>query len=114
MKVFNRLPRELSAIDLNNWLTGDTKIKPILIDVRESWEYEIAKIEGAKLISMAHIPSQIDSLINDQPYVIFCHHGIRSMKISLFLSQNGFSQVFNLTGGIEQWRRQIDSSIPFY
>ena len=106
--------KEISARQLKGWLTGDVSIKPILIDVRESWEHDIAKIENAELIPMGNIPLKLDSLNPEKPYVIFCHHGLRSMKVALFLKQNGFSEVFNLLGGIEAWRQQVDDSISSY
>ena len=73
-----------------------------------------AKINDAELIPMGHIPLKINSLINEAPYVIFCHPGVRSMKVALFLIQNVFSQVFNLSGGIEEWRHQVDGSVSSY
>lgn len=107
-------PKEITPIDLNNWITGDSKIKPILIDVRELWEHEIVNLKQAELIPMGNIPLKINSLINTKPYVIFCHHGMRSMKVALFLTQNGFSQIFNLTGGIEGWRQTVDPTLSAY
>ncbi len=86
----------------------------MLIDVRQPWEHGTAKIKNAELILLGNIPLKIDSFTHGQPYVIFCHHGIRSMSVTLFLIQNGYSNVLNLLGGIEAWRQEVDDSIASY
>lgn len=106
--------KEIEASQLNYWLTSDVPIKPIIIDVREPWEHEIAKIEQAELIPMNSIPQKLETLERTQPYVLFCHHGLRSMQVALYLEKNGFTDVSNLLGGIEAWRQKIDPSISSY
>src|SRR6266480_1607614 len=85
-----------------------------LIDVREPFEYEIARIDGAKLIPLAEIGERTDELQREQPIVVHCHSGTRSAQAVRLLQQRGFSNVYNLEGGIDAWSDQIDPSVPKY
>ena len=87
---------------------------PVLLDVREPWEAEIASIPGATLVPMGDIPSRLQELDPDAPTVVLCHHGARSLNVTMWLRQQGFEHVQSLAGGIEQWSRSIDPSIPRY
>ena len=86
----------------------------VLIDVREQWEYNIAKIEGAQLIPLGTLGSEYKKLDPQAEIVMQCHKGMRSMDATQFLLQQGFKNVKNLTGGIEAWSSQIDPSVPHY
>src|SRR6266702_813812 len=85
-----------------------------LIDVREPFEYEIARIDGAKLIPLAEIAERTEELQREQPIVVHCHSGTRSAQAVRLLQQRGFSNVYNLEGGIDAWSDQIDPSVPKY
>src|SRR5881397_2463542 len=85
-----------------------------LIDVREPFEYEIARIDGAKLIPLGEIAERADELQREQPIVIHCHSGGRSTEAVRLLQQRGFTNVYNLKGGIDAWSDQIDPSVPKY
>jgi sulfur-carrier protein adenylyltransferase/sulfurtransferase len=85
-----------------------------LIDVREPFEYEIARIDGAKLIPLGEIADRTDQLQREQPIVVHCHTGKRSAQAVRLLQQRGFSNVYNLEGGIDAWSDQIDPSVPRY
>jgi molybdopterin/thiamine biosynthesis adenylyltransferase/rhodanese-related sulfurtransferase len=85
-----------------------------LIDVREPFEYEIARIDSAKLIPLGEIAARADELQRDQPIVVYCHSGRRSAQAVRLLQQRGFTNVYNLDGGIDAWSDQIDSSVPRY
>ena len=85
-----------------------------LIDVREPFEYEIARIDGAKLIPLAEIGERTGELQREQPIVVHCHSGTRSAQAVRLLQQRGFSNVYNLEGGIDAWSDQIDPSVPKY
>ena len=89
-------------------------LKPILLDVREPWEFERCHIEGSKLIPMQEVPSAIQELDPDEEIVVVCHHGIRSRAVANYLVQNDFSNVINLSTGIDGWARDIDVSMPIY
>ncbi len=86
-----------------------------VLDVRESWEYQLAKIEGSKHIAMGDVPARFNQELDPEDHiVIVCHHGVRSMNVTAWLRQQGFEKVQSLQGGIDRWSRQIDSSVPVY
>ncbi len=85
-----------------------------LIDVRETFEYEIARIDGAKLIPLGEIAERADELQREQPIVVHCHSGQRSAHAVRLLQQRGFANVYNLEGGIDAWSDEIDPSVPKY
>src|SRR3989440_92824 len=85
-----------------------------LIDVREAFEYEIARIDGARLIPLGEIANRADELQRGQQIVVHCHSGTRSAQAVRLLQQRGFSNVYNLEGGIDAWSEQIDPSVPKY
>jgi rhodanese-related sulfurtransferase len=88
---------------------------PLLLDVREPWEFETAHIEGAKLIPMNEIPGRaFNELDEDQPIAVLCHHGARSLSVANWLRQQGFSKAQSVAGGIDYWSRAIDPSVPRY
>ena len=85
-----------------------------LVDVREPFEYEIARIDGAQLIPLGEIADRTEELQREQPIVVHCHSGTRSAQAVRLLKQRGFSNVYNLDGGIDAWSDQIDPSVPKY
>ena len=85
-----------------------------LIDVREKFEYEIARIDGAKLIPLREIAERADELQREGPIVIHCHSGQRSAQAVRLLQQRGFANVYNLEGGIDAWSDQVDPAVPKY
>lgn len=85
-----------------------------LIDVREPFESEIARINGATLIPLAQIAERSGELKREHPIVVHCHSGRRSAEAVRILQQRGFTNVYNLEGGIDAWSEQIDSSVPRY
>lgn len=108
--------QQISPAQLDEWLkkspTPDTK--PVLLDVRETWEFEICHIAGSRLMSMNSVPAQHTELDKDTATVVICHHGVRSYQIARFLEDRGFSKVVNLDGGVEAWAQQVDSAMPTY
>jgi molybdopterin/thiamine biosynthesis adenylyltransferase/rhodanese-related sulfurtransferase len=85
-----------------------------LVDVREPFEYEIARIDGAQLIPLGEIVKRADELQREHQIVVHCHSGTRSAQAVRLLQQRGFSDVYNLEGGIDAWSEQIDPSVPKY
>src|SRR6266403_1212757 len=85
-----------------------------LIDVRETFEYEIARIDGAKLIPLREIAERADELQREGPIVIHCHSGQRSAQAVRLLQQRGFANVYNLEGGIDAWANEIDPAMQKY
>lgn len=106
--------RQISASELKDYLSKASK-PPLLLDVREPWEYERCRIDGAQLVPMRDIPTQAGALDPDRETVVICHHGIRSFSVARFLEgQMGFSNVINLTGGVAAWARDVDPDMPVY
>ena len=85
-----------------------------LIDVREPFEFEIARIEGAKLIPLGEILERADELDREQTLIVHCHSGRRSAEAVRLLKQRGFAKVYNLEGGIAAWSDFIDPTVPKY
>tara|TARA_Y100000588_G_scaffold133098_1_gene145959 strand:- start:136 stop:618 length:483 start_codon:yes stop_codon:yes gene_type:complete len=103
---------ELDATELQKKLENGSS--PIIIDVREDFELEISKIEGSLHIPMNQIPNRINELNPENDYVIMCRTGVRSSQICEFLSNQNFRSIANLSGGINEWAKKIDSSLPVY
>jgi rhodanese-related sulfurtransferase len=87
---------------------------PTVIDVRESAELEVARIEGAVHMPLGGIERSIRVLDPHMDYVVVCHHGIRSAQAAAVMSAQGFTGVANLTGGIDAWSCEVDPSVPRY
>jgi rhodanese-related sulfurtransferase len=86
-----------------------------LIDVREPWEHETARIEGATLIPMGEIPNRAHQELDPEDHiVIYCHHGVRSMNVTAWLRQQGFEKAQSMAGGIDAWSRRVDQKVPVY
>jgi rhodanese-related sulfurtransferase len=105
--------QEMSPLQVYNYLQTNTN-KPLLLDVREPWEYDICHIEGSKLIPMQRIPSHLDQLDPQQETIVICHHGIRSKIVSNFLEQAQFKNIINLSGGVNSWAQEVDPVMPSY
>jgi rhodanese-related sulfurtransferase len=104
----------LTAPELAAWLADPARPRPLLLDVREPWEFQTCRIEGSLSIPMQAIPERLQELDEDGPIVCICHHGARSMSVAAFLERNGFAQVINLTGGVHAWALQVDPAMPTY
>ena len=88
--------------------------KPLLLDVREPWEYEICHIDGSINIPMGHIPQQLAQLQGAAEIIVICHHGIRSQNVIRFLQQHSVDGLVNLDGGVDAWAREVDLDMPLY
>lgn len=106
--------QNITAPELAAWLADDSRPKPVLLDVREPWEFQTCHIAGSVPIPMNSIPARLQELEEDAQIVCICHHGARSMSVAVFLERNGFTQVTNLTGGVHAWALQVDNSMPTY
>jgi rhodanese-related sulfurtransferase len=101
-------PRELQA-----HLAASTE-PPLLLDVREPWEFEICHIAGSTLMPMRGIPAALGQLAPDRETVVICHHGIRSRQVAWYLERAGFPRVVNLSGGVDAWAREVDADMAVY
>lgn len=106
--------KTLSATELARWLNDGSRPPPFLLDVREPWEYQICRIEGSELIPLRALAARVFDLNRAQPTVCICHHGNRSAHAAMFLAQHGFHDVYNLTGGVAAWSREVDPAMPTY
>lgn len=105
--------QELNAQELKAHLeTCDEP--PLLLDVRQPWEFDVCKIEDSVLLPMSQITAEYKSLDFDRETVVICHHGIRSRRVGRYLEEAGFSNIINLSGGVAQWSKTVDSKMPTY
>ena len=104
--------REVSPPDyVANWAPVPATL---LVDVREAWELDIARIPGALHMPMAEVPDRLAELDRGRDLVILCKAGGRSMTVARFLEAQGYPSVANLTGGILAWQRDVDPSLATY
>ena len=106
--------KQITPAQLAAWMSDTNRAQPMLLDVREPWEHEKARIEGSQLVPMGAIPARVAELDPARDIVAICHHGGRSMQVGLFLEKNGFANVHNLSGGVDAWSRTVDPSVPLY
>ena len=89
--------------------------KARVIDVRELWEFETARIEGSVLMPMGDVPSRAHQELDpDERLVVLCHHGMRSLSVTAWLRNQGFETVQSLRGGIDAWAAQVDPALGRY
>ncbi len=103
---------EIGVEELKSALDAGGQV--LLLDVREPWEYQVARIEGSRLVPMNTIPAQIDELDRDAHMVVVCHHGVRSLNVTHWLRRQGFDKVQSLRGGVDAWARTVDPKVPVY
>jgi len=103
---------EISVSELKKRLDAGEKIT--VVDVREPWEHAQCRIEGAVLIPMGAIPTNLQKLDTDEPVVCYCHHGMRSLDVVNWLRQQGVTDAKSLAGGIDRWSLEIDTKVPRY
>lgn len=91
----------------------DAAERPVLLDVREPWEFELARIEGSIPIPMSQLEGRFTELDPDAETVVICHHGNRSSYVAMALQRAGFESVLNLEGGLDAYS-SVDESVPRY
>jgi adenylyltransferase/sulfurtransferase len=87
---------------------------PTLVDVREPWEWEIARIDGSRLVPLSDLADRLAQLDTRTPIVTICHHGLRSAQARDLLAAAGFSGVRSLAGGIDEWARTVAPGMARY
>lgn len=87
---------------------------PTLLDVRERWEFDRARLPDAKLVPLAQLQQHLGELDPNAEYVVYCHHGGRSAMAVQLLKAQGFQHVANLEGGIDGWSVEVDASVARY
>ncbi len=103
---------EISALNLQKRLQN--KVTLLLLDVREQHEFEYAHIEGSQHIPLGQIPQRIAEIESGHGCVVICHHGIRSQQAATFLVNSGFTNIYNLSGGIDAWSVDCDNTVLRY
>jgi molybdopterin/thiamine biosynthesis adenylyltransferase/rhodanese-related sulfurtransferase len=112
---FCGVPTGVPTVSVNELKRKLEAREPVqLVDVREAFEHDIAKIDSARLIPLGELPDRLSELDRDRLTVVHCHSGMRSAQAVRFLREAGFENVFNLEGGIDKWSDEIDSRVPKY
>lgn len=108
------LPLEIDVLSVKKMRDAGEKF--ILLDVREAKEVATAKIDSSRHIPMREIPARLAELAphKAERIVVHCHHGGRSQRVTQYLRQQGFSQVQNMSGGIDAWSLEVDPAVPRY
>jgi rhodanese-related sulfurtransferase len=104
--------REISVQELK--ARRDRGENPLVLDVREGWELQLASIPGVVHLPMNQLPARLAELSRDSETIVMCHAGGRSMRVAQFLSDQGFTNVANLAGGISAWSELVDATVPQY
>ncbi|MDY0079766.1 MAG: rhodanese-like domain-containing protein [Ignavibacteriaceae bacterium] len=111
-KSKNSMIRNLNPYEVKEILDSGEKVR--LIDVREEWENNLARIEGCELFPLSKFNNEYDKLGKDETLIVYCHHGNRSMTVCNFLLKQGYSNLVNLRGGIALWALTVDPKIKQY
>ncbi len=106
--------KQISPRELANWLADAGRAAPLLLDVREAWEFELCALPGAQWLPMREVPARIAELDPARETVVVCHHGGRSLQVALFLERNGFAAIHNLQGGVDVWAQEVDPALRRY
>ena len=103
--------QRMQATELAEYLTHS---KPLLIDVREPWEFDICQLADSINIPMSSIPNQLQQIQDADECVIICHHGVRSMNVIQYLMQQDIEHLINLDGGVDAWAQTVDRDMALY
>ncbi len=86
----------------------------VILDIREEWEVETAALAGVLHIPMDNLPAEVERLPKESPLVIMCHHGNRGEQVAWWLMAQGYTNILNMMGGINQWSSEVDPAVPTY
>jgi rhodanese-related sulfurtransferase len=106
--------KNLSATELATWLADPARPRPLLLDVREPWEFQTCRIADSRHVPMREIPARLAEVDPQAEVVVICHHGSRSLQVAQFLARQGYGRVHNLSGGVDAWARSVDPAMPVY
>ena len=103
---------EISAADAAELLKENNAR---LVDVREPWEFARTSIEGSLLMPMGEVPSRANQELDpDARLLVLCHHGVRSMNVTVWMRNQGFENAQSVRGGIDAWSREVDPMVARY
>ena len=103
---------EITPADVKARLDRGEKVH--LVDVREPWEYDLCRIEGAKHVPLGSLAASLQTLPDVDEVICYCHHGMRSLDAATWLRFQGIERAKSLAGGIERWSLDVDPNIPRY
>ena len=106
--------KQLHPTGLKKWLDDAGRQPPLLVDVRENWEFKYCHIADSILLPLGQLSARLSELDASAEMVLICHLGVRSYRAGLILDQAGFSNVYNLQGGVEAWARDVDPTMRKY
>jgi rhodanese-related sulfurtransferase len=106
--------KQITPAELAAWVADKSRAQPLLLDVREPWEFQTCSIAGSLHVPMGEIPARACEIDSDGDVVVICHHGGRSLQVAMFLEKKGFPKVHNLAGGVDAWARSVDPAMPVY
>ena len=104
--------KEIEPLELKARLDRGEKLH--LVDVREPWEYDLCRIEGAKHVPLGSLAASLQTLPDVDEVICYCHHGMRSLDVAVWLRGQGVERAKSLAGGIDRWSAEIDAQIPRY
>ena len=109
-------PLEITAAEASRMLQEAGAGECLLLDCRTPEEHATARIQGALLIPMQELPQRVGELDSWQArqIVVYCHHGVRSLRVTHWLRARGYEHVSSLRGGIESWSLDVDPQVPRY
>jgi rhodanese-related sulfurtransferase len=102
---------EVSVQQVESWLPAVERGEITLIDCREQEEWDIGHLPHARLFPLSRF-AEIKA--PEGPVIVYCHHGMRSMRATLYLRQLGNSEVWSMAGGSDAWSQEIDPALPRY
>ena len=103
---------EITAAEAAALLKGN---EARLVDVRESWEFAKTSIVGSVLMPMGEVPARANQELDpDERLLVLCHHGVRSMNVTVWMRNQGFEQAQSVRGGIDAWSREVDPHVARY
>lgn len=107
---------EISCTEVAGWIDSPSGERPLLIDCREQDEWDFCHLPGAELVPLSSFSTKAAALGNgaERGIVVYCHHGMRSLRAATFLRESGFPNAFSMAGGIDGWSREIDPEMPRY
>lgn len=111
--------QQIQANAVSDWAQAAAEQRPMILDVREAWEVQQASITPPPGVDFMHIamgtvPLRLSELDPARAIACLCHHGGRSMQVAMFLENNGFGHIANISGGIDAWSQLVDAAVPRY
>jgi rhodanese-related sulfurtransferase len=108
------VPMEIAPAQFRAWRDHLEAHPHLLLDIREPWEHDQARIADDVLIPMNEVPQRLAEIPADTDLIVYCHHGVRSFQVVYYLRQQGYTRARSLSGGIARWSAEIDPSVPLY